>query len=209
MKLQTSKAILLGLVSTFSTISLMSLSVVTMPLVTSQPVFAQSKAIYGKIFDKWAILGGTRSILGEPITDELPAARGGRYNEFQGGYIYWHPNFGAYAVYGKIGEKWNQLGRENGVGYPSTDELPAANGGRYNEFEGGSKYIYWHPNTGAHIVYGDIARSWNQLGRERGRLGYPISDEEAVGTAGQRVSRFQGGEVYWNSGTRKLTITYK
>jgi uncharacterized protein with LGFP repeats len=208
MQVQKAKAVLLNLVSTFSTVSLMSLPVVTMPLVMSQPAHAQSKAIYGLIFDKWAQMGGSRSILGNPTTDELSAARGGRYNEFATGYIYWHPNFGAQAVYGQIGKKWNQLGRENGVGYPLTSERSGANGGRFNEFEDG-KYIYWHPGTGAYLVYGDIAIYWNLMGRERSRLGYPVSDEQAVGSAGQRVSNFQGGAIYWNSGTRKVSVTYR
>jgi uncharacterized protein with LGFP repeats len=208
MQLQKNKAILLSLISTLSTISVMSISAVTMPLIVSQPVHAQSKAIYGLIFDKWAQMGGSRSVLGNPTTDELPAARGGRYNEFQNGFIYFHPNFGAHAVYGKIGEKWNQQGRENGLGYPLTSEKVASNGGRFNEFEYG-KYIYWHPSTGAFLVYGDIAKKWNEMGRERGRLGYPTSDEQAVGSAGQRVSYFQGGALYWNSATAKVTVSYR
>jgi uncharacterized protein with LGFP repeats len=209
MKLQKAKALLLSLVPILSTASLIPLSAVTMPFIMEQPAYAESsKAIYGLIFDRWAQMGGSRSVLGNPTTDELPAARGGRYNEFQNGFIYWHPNFGARAVYGVIGSKWNELGRENGVGYPLTSERSAANGGRFNEFENG-KYIYWHPSIGASLVYGDIAKKWNEMGRERSRLGYPISDEQAVGSAGQRVSYFQGGALYWNSGTRKITVTYK
>jgi uncharacterized protein with LGFP repeats len=209
MQLQKAKVILLSLVPLFGTAALVPLTVVTMPLVMSEPAYAQpAKAIYGLIFDRWAQMGGARSVLGNPTTDELDAARGGRFNEFQNGFIYFHPNFGAHAVYGNIGAKWNQLGRENGVGYPLTSERAAANGGRFNQFEG-DKYIYWHPSTGAFLVYGDIAKKWNEMGRERSRLGYPISDEEAVGSAGQRVSYFQRGAIYWNSGTRKVTVTYK
>jgi uncharacterized protein with LGFP repeats len=209
MKTQKAKSIVLSLISLVSTASAISLSVVTMPLVTSQPAYAESpKAIYGLIFDKWAQMGGIKSAVGNPTTDELPAARGGRYNEFDYGYIYWHPNLGAHAVYGEIGKKWNEQGRENGVGYPLTSERAGANGGRYNQFEDG-KYIYWHPNTGTFLVYGDIAKKWTEMGRERSRLGYPTSDEQAVGSAGQRVSYFQGGAIYWNSGTRKITITYR
>jgi uncharacterized protein with LGFP repeats len=207
MKLQKTKAILLGLFSTLTTISAIPLSAVTMPLIASEPAHASPK-IYGDIFDKWASIGGRNSVLGNPTTDELAGARGGRYNEFERGYIYWLPNVGAHIIYGDIGKKWNEQGREKGVGYPLTDELSAANGGRYNKFEN-DKYIHWHPSTGAHLVYGDIGKRWVQLGAERGRLGYPISDEEAVGSAGQRVSYFQGGAIYWNSATGKTTVTYK
>lgn len=85
--------------------------------------------------DKWASMGGSKSPLGAAKTDEQSAARGGRFNEFQNGFIYWHPKFGAHTVYGLIGVKWKQLGRENSLGYPITDELPSANGGRFNDFE--------------------------------------------------------------------------
>jgi uncharacterized protein with LGFP repeats len=197
------------LVGLASTICLVGVPVATNLLLLNQPVAAVSnqRAIYGHIFDKWVSMGGERSPLGNPTTDELPAANGGRYNDFQHGAIYWHPNIGAYAVYGLIGQKWISSGRERGFGYPITDELPAANGGRYNDFQNNAS-IYWHPNTGAHVVYGDIRAKWVQMGREKSRLGYPISDEEAVGSAGQRISRFQRGAIYWNSGTRRTRVVY-
>ncbi len=191
--------------STLAALSVIPISVVTMPLVLNQPVYAV--AIYGAIFDKWVSLGGYSSPVGSPTTDELPAARGGRYNEFQNGYIYWLPNLGAHAVYGYIGVKWNQLGRENGLGYPITDELPADNGGRFNDFENNAS-IYWHPSIGAYAVYGDIRTKWVSMGRERSVLGYPISDEQPVGSAGQRVSYFQRGALYWNSFTREVVAVY-
>ena len=199
-------SLVLSLAPLFSSAAMIPLAVATIPLVVSQP--AHAFAIYGDIFDKWAIIGGDRSVVGTPTSDELPAARGGRYNSFQNGFIYWHPNFGAHTIYGNIGVKWVQAGRENGFGYPSTDELPAANGGRYNQFEGGRSYIYWHPKIGTFAVYGDIAQLWNSKGRERSRLGYPISDEQPAGTAGQRMQHFQGGSIYWNSGSRKMTTVY-
>lgn len=200
--------------SALAALSVLPISVVTMPLVQNQSVYAQSPspacAIYGKIFDKWSSMGGSSSPLGNCTSDEKPAARGGRYNEFQYGFIYWHPDtkIDVHAVYGEIGKKWNQLGRENGFGYPITDELLAANGGRYNDFENNGS-IYWHPDIGAHAVYGDIRTEWVKMGREKSRLGYPISDEQPVGSAGQRVTYFQGGAIYWNSGSRKITVTYK
>ena len=192
--------------STLAALSVIPISVVTMPLVVNQPVHAQ--AVYGLIFDKWASMGGANSPLGAAKTDEQSAARGGRFNEFQNGFIYWHPKFGAHAVYGLIGVKWNQLGRENGLGYPITDELPAANGGRFNDSENNAS-IYWHPNTGTYAVYGNIRTKWVSMGREKSRLGYPTSYEQPSGSAGQRVSNFQGGAIYWNSGSRKVIVTYK
>lgn len=151
--------------------------------------------VYGAINQKWIQLGGASGPLGSPRSDELPAARGGRHNDFQFGFIYWLPSIGANAVYGAIGERWNQLGREAGFGYPLGDEEPAKNGGRFNDFENGGS-IYWHPNFGVHVVYGAIRVEWNALGREAGALGYPASDESAAAEGG-RFNNFQFGMIYW------------
>ena len=80
-------------------------------------------AVYGAIRVKWHEMGREASGIGYPVSDELPAANGGRFNNFQYGMIYWHPTHGAHAVYGEIGLRWIALGRETGVcGYPTRDE---------------------------------------------------------------------------------------
>jgi hypothetical protein len=67
--------------------------------------------------------------------------------------IYWHPRFGAAAVYGRIGEQWVQLGRERGVcGYPTSDEYDFdderdtgeyATGKRFRRSNFMNGYILW------------------------------------------------------------------
>ena len=81
--------------------------------------------VYGEIFSKWARLQWERGPLGYPITDELPAAYGGRYSRFQYGAIYWTPRTGAHAIVGAIYQSWVNQGAETtaGLGYPLTDEL--------------------------------------------------------------------------------------
>ena len=53
---------------------------------------------------KWRELRGAAGPLGAK-TDEAHAARGGRFNEFEHGFIYWNPSLGAHAAYGDIGGK--------------------------------------------------------------------------------------------------------
>jgi uncharacterized protein with LGFP repeats len=54
--------------------------------------------VSGLIRDKWASLGWECGFLGYPKSDELPTPDGtGRYSQFQGGYIIWTPETGAYA----------------------------------------------------------------------------------------------------------------
>ncbi len=156
------------------------------------------RRVYGAIAEKWRQLNAESGPLGAPKTDELDAARGGRYNEFQNGFIYWHPSFGAHAVYGDIGVKWNQLGRERNLGYPLTDEKAAPNGGRYSDFENAAS-IYWHPRTGAHAVYGDIRKKWASMGGALGCLGYPTTDEFSDGR--YRRTNFQKGYIRWTRQT--------
>jgi uncharacterized protein with LGFP repeats len=154
--------------------------------------------VYGAIRVKWDALGAEAGFLGMPTTDELSTAcGGGRFNHFQGGSIYWTPATGAHEVHGAIRSKWASLGWEcSFLGFPLTDETTTPDGiGRFNHFQGGS--IYWTPATGAHEVHGAIRDRWASLGWERSRLGYPTSDELVWAGTG-RVSRFQGGSIYWS-----------
>lgn len=136
---------------------------------------------HGAIRAKWAALGWEKSFLGYPTTDETdgrdPAGKG-RYNHFQRGSIYWHPDTGAFEMHGAIRKKYLALGADGSfLGYPTTDETGCPDGvGRFNHFQAGS--IYWTPRTGAHEVHGLIRGFWAQHGWERNpELGYPLTDE--------------------------------
>lgn len=122
----------------------------------------------------------------------LPDGRG-RVRDFDNGSIYWTAETGAHEVHGDIRIKW---GRSRWLGYPLTDETGTPDGvGRFNHFEQGS--IYWTPSLNAHEVHGQIREKWASEGWERGRLGYPISDELPDSQTGGRLSRFQGGVIRW------------
>ena len=167
-------------------------------------LFAQDHSCFGQhqvigdILRKYDQLGACRSFLGSPLTSETATPDGqGRYNHFRGGSIYWHPKIGARVIHGAIRDKWASLGWERSfLGYPTTDETATPDGrGRYNHFQGGS--IYWHPKTRAHEVHGAIRDKWASLGWERSSLGYPRTDEMTTLDGKGRVSRFQGGWIYW------------
>jgi hypothetical protein len=137
--------------------------------------------VHGAIRQKWAAMGWERSFLGYPRTDETVGRDpegAGRYNHFQGGSIYWHPQSGAQEIHGAILGKYRELGAEASIlGYPATDETATPDRiGRFNHFQRGS--IYWTPSTGAHEVHGLIRNFWAQQGWERNpQLGYPLTDE--------------------------------
>ncbi|MCP4604684.1 MAG: hypothetical protein GY847_29880 [Proteobacteria bacterium] len=153
---------------------------------------------------QWAIIdayyrGGT--YLGQAISGFLPTPDGiGVFVLFQYGGIYWTQATGAHVVYGAIFQKWASTGYELGpLGYPTTDESDAVNGGRFNHFQWGS--IYWKWELGAWEVHGAIHQKWASLGYERGFLGYPISDERVAPDLIGRYSKFEGGSIYWSPST--------
>ena len=162
---------------------------------------ASAFQVYGAIGEKWKQLKAEAGPLGGPRSDERKAAGDGRYNEFQHGYIYWQPKHGAFAVYGAIGEKWNQMGRERNFGFPVTDERSAPRGGRFNDFENGGS-IYWQTKLGAHAIYGVIRQKWLQLGGVAA-CGYPTSDEYQRGNS--RTSDFERRQVRWS---KQLGVRY-
>jgi hypothetical protein len=105
--------------------------------------------VHGAIRDKWSSLGWEQSTLGYPITDESGTPDGvGRYNHFQWGSIYWHPDLGAWEIHGSIREKWASLGWEQSyLGYPTSDQTQDADKSWFNTFQGG--IIRWTDRGGA------------------------------------------------------------
>ena len=163
-------------------------------LLSASPALALD--VYGAIGDKYGELRGPAGPLGQALSSEAPAEDGGRFNNFQNGFIYWHPRTGAHAIYGLIGEKWAAAGKERGFGYPLTDELPARSGGRYNDFSKNATIIF-HPRIGTAAIYGDIRLKWIASGREAGSCGYPLKDEYAYN--GGRRQEFTKGAIDWHA----------
>ncbi|GAD85965.1 LGFP repeat-containing protein [Nocardia asteroides] len=94
--------------------------------------------VKGTIGDHYNEAGGASSPLGEPISEELDAAKGGKYQEFAGGVIYFNLATGTKTVYGAIRQAWEAEGGAGGrLGYPTSDEL-GIDGGKISHFENGS-----------------------------------------------------------------------
>ena len=68
--------------------------------------------------------------------------------------------------------------------------------GYYKEFENG--YIYWTKKTGAWDVSGGILTAWNNIKREKGILGYPLSSEK-TNNRGEVYQEFENGKIYWTA----------
>jgi uncharacterized protein with LGFP repeats len=111
-----------------------------------------SYVVLGKIRDKWNELGGMDGKLGFPTGDEDTHPDGGGFQEFDGGAICAHGT-GTYVVWGKIRDKWNELGGMDGkLGFPTSDETDTPDGGKKATFEHGT--ITWKPGDAqATVVY--------------------------------------------------------
>jgi uncharacterized protein with LGFP repeats len=159
--------------------------------------------VRGNILAKWRQWGAESGALGYPTGDDAAAPNGGYLTTFRGGTVYWSPATGAKVVRGAILERYVAAGGPAALGYPSTDDVAAANGGARVELQGGA--IYWSSTTGAHVVRGDILARWRQWGAESGALGYPTGDETA-GPDGGYLTTFRGGTVYWSPGTGAAVV---
>ncbi|WP_378730443.1 LGFP repeat-containing protein [Nocardia brasiliensis] len=161
--------------------------------------------VCGAIRDKYNELGGPNSFLSFPKSNELANPDGiGRRSEFVNGPIYWSPGGGAHPVVNHFFAAWARHGYEAGyLGYPTTDEIPGANAGRRQEFQGAA--IYWHLNE-AYAIGGAIRDKWNSVGAEGGPLGYPNTDELPVAKNDGRYNNFENGTITWSEliGSRLL-----
>ncbi|WP_043657132.1 LGFP repeat-containing protein [Nocardia thailandica] len=112
------------------------------------------------------------------------------------------PN-GDVTVSGEVYKKYVQVGGPNSpLGAPEEAQEAGPNGGQYQDFDGGT--IYWSPETGAHIVWGDIREAWEDNGGANGTLGYPTSDETDTANGGKQ-STFSGGTITWVGGQTTVT----
>lgn len=176
---------------------------------TGAPVKGAIRAAYDR-----PILGKAtwEFFIGGPKGIEVPTLdKVGRWQEFMKGAIYWHPEVDkgiAHVLWGDILKKFWEVGAETEIGYPITDEIATPDTvGRYNHFshpDGAS--IYWHPDTGARLVRGDIRKKWGTLGWEVG-FGYPTIDEQKTPNGLGFYSHFTGDRSIYASKHGAFAVT--
>ncbi|QTH60150.1 LGFP repeat-containing protein [Corynebacterium hindlerae] len=155
------------------------------------------KAKYESLAVAWA--GQTPlSFLGLPKSGELTNPDGvGKRTEFDNGFIYWHPDTGAWSVTTHNSIVWARNGWEQGrLGYPTSDEIGTGdNVGRKQSFQRGRIY---GSLSGVVSIEGKILEKWIETGEEKGPLGYPATDEEGTPDGVGRFNRFALGMIYWH-----------
>ncbi|WP_279629517.1 hypothetical protein [Arthrobacter oryzae] len=164
----------------------------------------------GGIGNRWVGAGSQNSFLGYPTTDEIAGVRGGVYQRYQGGSIYWNSLHGASITHGAIGGLYASLGAERGrLGYPMTEEAGGLKGGGvFQAFDGGDFFgahdgdILYTPQTGAHFILGGILQTWEWEYSFWAKLGYPITNEMGGLKGGGAYQLFQHGAIYYSPATR-------
>jgi uncharacterized protein with LGFP repeats len=160
--------------------------------------------VQGAIGERWYGMGAERSRLGLPTSKQFTLPDGARQS-FARGSVYWSAPSGAYVIEttGAIRTEWVARAKERGpLGYPVSDQgCGFACGGCLQRFQGGS--LYWSSASGAFVVRttGPVRTAWIALGKERGALGYPTSDEVCGLTDDGCSQSFQGGVLAWSPAT--------
>lgn len=103
-------------------------------------------------------------------------------------------------------DKYKEINGPESLGQPTQGITPCPDGmgffQHYKKGENALSSIYWHPDTGAHTVWGAIRTKWERSVWEVGLLGYPVTDENvAPGDDRGRFQHFQHGSIYHHPDT--------
>lgn len=94
--------------------------------------------VRGAIAGKYGQMEAAKSKLGYPVSDEM-LIKGGAFQQFEHGNIYWSPATGAHVIYyGDIFDAWGDKRYEQGeYGFPTEDHTMIPAGGEVVTFQGG------------------------------------------------------------------------
>lgn len=132
---------------------------------------------------------------------ERPCADGlGRYADFTGGSIYWHPELNggeARAVPVNLFVPWSERKWEQGpLGYPVGRHRVIDGVGDVQDFQGGTLTRKYGEPSGAQ-VYGVIGDRWRSEGGVVSPFGWPRGEEQDTGDGG-RLQDFEHGRLVWH-----------
>jgi uncharacterized protein with LGFP repeats len=136
--------------------------------------------------------GGPRGPLRYPTSDRVGGRPdGGWIQLFEGGAITDSASTSTQLVWGVRWTVWQQEGREAGhLGYPLAAKQDV-DGGWIQLFQHGA--ITDSTATSTQAVWGVRWTVWEQLGREKGSLGFPVAPKEELGDGW--IQRFQTGAI--------------
>ena len=109
--------------------------------------------VEGVLLEKYNSLDAkSKTALGAPLGEQKKNDDGGVYQQFDGGVII-NSSAGSFVVWGKIRDKWNELGGSQGqLGYPTSDETTNAEGQKQTTFQHGT--VTWTEGADQAVVAG-------------------------------------------------------
>ena len=155
--------------------------------------------VSGRIGDRWLAIGGEESILGYPTnTEGRNLVRGGAFQKFENGRIYYTPSTGAWDISGKIYTEWFNQGTEwSKLGYPTSSEFKPMPGIAYQTFENGEIF---YKNGSAFTLNKWATDIFEETGGYS-YLGAPISNENCTLVKNGCFQKFENGRLYWTEKT--------
>ncbi|QWT23587.1 hypothetical protein KPL76_12890 [Subtercola sp. PAMC28395] len=166
----------------------------------------RASEIDGDIWQRWSDSGAESSPVGLPVDTAGTTIDGlGWRQEFQHGWMSWHPVVGVAMLHGEIADRWAELGFDR-YGYPVADQavLPDGRGQRAElvtlQADGVSAagpLLYSTPEFGAWEVTGDIQTEWTRRGRETGEFGYPVGPPNDRADKPGVEQLFENGKIVW------------
>jgi uncharacterized protein with LGFP repeats len=162
--------------------------------------------IFTPIDTKYAAVNGP-TLLGAPIEpNEVSIRDGGFYRCYPGGCILYSPAYGAFlSLNNPIRTKWANTGYEGGyLGYPKSDEIVDANGGKKQNFEGGIIVLESGKPAAFSIRNGTILNEY--LAGGIGKYFYPIAEQTTVAKNNGYMQSFTNSDIYWSSTTGAHSI---
>ena len=108
-----------------------------------------------------------------------------------------HGQSEAFVIHGLIRAKWLLNNNVDLVGYPTSDEIPTSTGnGRWSHFTNAD--IVWKSRANEAFVVANMELAlWAGQNKDRGPLGYPLSDNNRTHPGGsKRFTLFEGGVIH-------------
>ena len=162
--------------------------------------------VLGDMGEEWRRIGGSDSVIGDPVAPEVCNWTPGKvncYQNFENGAISWTPQTGAHYTSGDIRSEWAARNFEHGMlGYPTKDEEQLSNGWWRQSFQHGD--IWTQGLSKRFVVLLDLRDSFNQHGGFS-RLGAPLGNEESL-SGGYWRQRFEHGDVWTRNGAAEKYV---
>jgi uncharacterized protein with LGFP repeats len=165
-------------------------------------------SVHGRLARAYADRGLEGGRLGYISADPRSVGDGrGSRATFQRGWILWTEQTGAHAVRSPFLAVYTDQGGPRGrLGYPLADRRSSGDGrGRVQYFEDGA--IHEVAEWGVRVVHGGFHRVHEELGGNRGVLGYPRGRRKTDATGRGHTQRFEGGHLFRSPTTRTRPVT--